>query len=308
MDTRLIVTRTLPNGTIAKVRPFHISMEGLESATICRDEEDYDVMVKNIFLCSRRCNVIVIIYAVVSNHAHIAILGTETKQVNLYADNLKKVQSMWLHRKYGDKNLLLSKKVDISELDTLQYARNALAYIPRNALDNGALNISEYKWTGFRGMFSNGKAGIDAIPVREMTTRAIEKILHTGDSLKSVGWMLNKNGEIEPGSACDWKYLEMIFNNDQAFFLRLIGSVNVADMNYQLSLAKSSRMTDEDFLKTADRYSQEWYRKDTHELSLGDKAKFIGYLGKKVYLSVPQVARCLNMKREDVSSILGHRR
>jgi hypothetical protein len=36
------VFRTLPNGRALLVRPFHVSLEGLKSAIICRDEEDYD--------------------------------------------------------------------------------------------------------------------------------------------------------------------------------------------------------------------------------------------------------------------------
>lgn len=304
-DQRLIVTRSLPNGQISEVRPFHVSLEGLESATICRDEEDYDIMVKNIFLCALRNNVIVIIYAVVSNHAHVAILGENQMAVRRYSDGLKQVQSMWLKRKYGDVKILYRKKAEIREIDSVRYARNVLAYIPRNALDNGARNISEYKWTGFRGMFSNGCSVAKGIPVCRMTTRAKERILHTGDDLKNVRWILNDSGEIEPGSACDSQYLEMIFNRDQSFFLRMIGSVSSSEMNYLLSSSISKRMTDEEFLKTANTLSQEWYRKDIKALSLSEKARFLGYLCRKVYLSIPQVARCLNMKREAIAAILG---
>ena len=50
-------------------------MKGLESLILYRDDDDYDAMVKILCLCARRKNVIVIIYTVVSNHCHVAVLA-----------------------------------------------------------------------------------------------------------------------------------------------------------------------------------------------------------------------------------------
>jgi len=46
-----IVRQELPDGTIRVVHPFHISMEGLETAVLYRDDQDYDAMVK--ILCGQ---------------------------------------------------------------------------------------------------------------------------------------------------------------------------------------------------------------------------------------------------------------
>ncbi|MBQ1623274.1 MAG: hypothetical protein II097_01790, partial [Bacteroidales bacterium] len=73
---RRIVSRKLPDGSIRHVQPFHISMEGLEKTILCRDEQDYDAMVKILCVCARRRNVLIIVYAVVSNHSHVAVLAT----------------------------------------------------------------------------------------------------------------------------------------------------------------------------------------------------------------------------------------
>ena len=79
-----IVGRLLPSGEFRNVQPFHVSMEGLEDAIICRDDEDYDVLVKYIAICSRRKNVIIIIYAVVSNHCHVAVLAMSQADADSY--------------------------------------------------------------------------------------------------------------------------------------------------------------------------------------------------------------------------------
>lgn len=56
-----IAIRTLPDGTVSKVYPFHVCLRGLEMDVLCRDDDDYDAMVKIICVSGRRHNVIVII-------------------------------------------------------------------------------------------------------------------------------------------------------------------------------------------------------------------------------------------------------
>lgn len=305
MDSdRISVYRYLPDGRYSIVRPFHISLEGLETALICKDEEDYDVMVKNIFLAARRANVVVIIYAVVSNHAHIAILAMERNDAEKFGNDLKKVQSMWLHKKYKTCKALLDCDVDVSEINSLRYARNALAYIPRNAMDNGADNIAGYKWTGFRGMFCKGKCSGQGTLARNLTTREKRRILHTGDKLADVPWILNQDGEIEPASACDWQYLESIFNHDQAYFVRTVGDVNTADMKYRLEESKHTRLNDEAFLNHANKMSVRWYGSPISSLTQEDKSRMLYYLTKTVRCSIPQISRCLGMDRELVAKLL----
>lgn len=305
MDTRLIVERKLPDGRISDVRPFHISFEGMESALLCRDEEDYDQMVKNIFIRALKSNVIVIIYCVVSNHAHIAVLAETREIVRNYANDIKRVQSMWLHKKYGEVNVLLDKKPDIREIETMSYARNVLAYIPRNALDNGVKNIDTYKWTGYRGMFCEGQALCGTTRVSALSKRGKESIMHTGADLSAVHWLLNENDEIEPASTCDWQYLESIYNHSQSFFLRMLGNVNSAEMVYDQTIASHHRMTDSEFLKAAQEFSCKWYQKSIDELSPSARIRFLGYLDKKIFISVPQAARCLKLERSVVSHVLG---
>lgn len=305
MDENLLVRRTFPDGQTKTVMPFHISLEGLESFVICRDDEDYDVMVKNIFLSARRHHVIVIIYCVLSNHAHISVLAEFLSQAKAFANELKKVQSMWISKKYHENKSLRRKEALTTEIHTVRYARNVMAYVVRNAMDNGCKNFSEYKWSGYRGCFCCGKTDHAFGAVKDLSSRQIETIMHSGDNLSDVTWILNERMELEPASTCDWNYLEMLFNHDQSFFLNAIGRVNMAQMNYYLTVKQNIKMNDSEFIRTARDYSMAWYGTDFSSMSLNMKARFIGYLDKKCHLSVPQVARCFGMEREVVARILG---
>ena len=75
MPFERICFRRLPDGSLRKVFPFHVSLEGMAQLALCRDEEDYDMMVKYTFICARRKNVIVVIYIAMSNHGHATILA-----------------------------------------------------------------------------------------------------------------------------------------------------------------------------------------------------------------------------------------
>lgn len=305
MEERLIARRVLPDGRMAAVAPFHFCLKGLEMTTLCRDDEDYDVFVKYIFITAHKCNVIVIIYTVVSNHTHVALLSENRENVERFGIELKRVQSMWLSRKYGDIEVLRRVHVSVSMIDTVQYARNVLAYIPKNAFDNGCRDAVTYRWGGCRAMFASKTAIRGELrKVCELSTRSVERIFHTGADLSDVKWMLDSRNELDPHSACDCEYLERIYNNDQSFFLRKIGGVNDCDIKYDFAEAKL-RLSDTDFVKSANDYSNQWYGLSIEQMTMKQKAAFLKYLGTKLYLSIPQVSRCFHMERALVRELIG---
>lgn len=222
----LNVFRNLPDGSHKLVRPFHISMEGRESFIICRDDDDYDVLVKTIAVGCRRKNVIVIIYVAVSNHFHIAVLAADQASAYEAATEVKRVYSMWLRSRYGISQALDKADVQAIPMETNYHARNALAYIPRNALDNKC-NVNEYPWSGFRAMFC-ADIPPGSIPVSRLSKRICQDVMHTNMPLKNVPWILDPAGHLVPRSFCDWQYLEQAFEHDPAYWMRTVGGVNSA--------------------------------------------------------------------------------
>ena len=210
---RRIVRRVLPDGSIGNVQPFHIYLEGLEKAVLCRDDKDYDAFVKIICLAARRKNVIVVIYVVVSNHSHATILARCQDDADSYGEEVKKMASMWVSGRYGEHKLLRGVEMNAPCLDSDWYLRNTLAYVPRNALDNGC-NVNEYRWSGYRAMFRGRIPPGAPGPVRkvaEMTRREHRALFHTGDDLSGVPWLVDADGCLVPESFCDTDYLEQAF-------------------------------------------------------------------------------------------------
>ena len=269
-----ICFRTLPNGHVRKVYPYHVSLEGMAKLVLCRDEEDYDVMVKYIFLCARRKNVIVIIYIAMSNHGHATILATGQDDADAF-----KVE--WL--------------------------RNALAYVPKNALD-ALSRVEDYRWSGYRGMFCQGKAPAGIRKAWTLTRREKEACFHTHDSLDGVPWLVNAEGELEPASACDHEYLESAFGYDQAYFLRTIGTVNMAEMHQKLVDNPRQRQNDTEMLKTIESISQGWFKCGLLDLPLEKKARLLPYIYRSFRTSIAQLARCFGLDPDKVARMVGNPR
>lgn len=296
------VVRKMPDGRTKRVEPYHVCLKGLETAVLCRDEEDYDVMVKVLAVCAWRNNVIIISYSAVSNHTHTAALAVKWDDAQAFGEDCKKVYSMYFQRKYGEEGILRRVKVKALWLDNPFHLRNTLAYIPRNALDNGG-DITDYPWSGHLAMFrSEPPAGR---PVSSLTKRERRKLLHTGESLKGVPWQLDGKGRLIPYSICDHAYLEQVFNGDPAYYLKTIGGVNVAEMHFRLEEKPYVPQTDTEFYKTVNDLCSNWFGADLTVLSLERKIRIIPYIYRTSRTTIPQLARIFGLDRSRIASILG---
>lgn len=301
---RIEVYRRLPDGSTRIVMPFHICQKGIENIVLCRDEEDYDVFVKIIFLSARAKNVIVIIYTVLSNHFHASVLASSQEDADACGEEIKRRFSMWMNKKYGESGVLRGVKVSAIIMTDRRHIRNALAYIPRNALDNGQ-NVNTYKWSGYRGMFCRQKP--DGLrPVASLTRREAKAIFHTADLLDNVQWQLNENNELEPFSVCDHEYLEQAFENDQAFFLKTIGLLNPAEMRHSLEGKTFSMMPDSELFNTVNELSERWYGKGVKDITMEKTIRLLSYVSKTNRTSEAQLARVFGLKKEVVGNILRH--
>lgn len=294
--------RELPDGTVTKVYPFHISLEGLENRVLCREDSDYDAFVKILCVCCRRKNVILIIYAVVSNHSHLVVLAPGQGEADACAEEIKRMFSMYYSRKYSDTCTMQGVDAMAIWLDNDNYLRNAIAYVVRNAMDNGATCIQEYKWTGFRGMFCGGRIPKEkhATRLAGLSVRDRRKIMHTGDNLSNVAWVINADKEIEPASVCDWQYVESAFKDDQSFFLRLVGGVNSSEMTQRLIDSPRIKRPDADFVRSVNELSQRWFQKDIHDLTDDKKARLVHIVSHSFRTDPSQLARAFELSRETV--------
>ena len=292
--------RKLPDGSFRKVYPYHVSLEGMAQLVLCRDEEDYDVMVKYIFICAKRKNVIVVIYIAMSNHGHATILATCQEDAEAFKVEWIRMYSQYFSKKYRQRKVLRHTSAVALYLDSDWYVRNTLAYVPKNALD-AMTRVEDYRWSGYRGMFCQGKTPAGLRKASTLNRREKEATFHTHDSLDGLPWVLNVDGELEPASACDYDYLESAFSNDQAFFLKIIGMVNMAEMQQKLVDNPRQRQNDTELLKTIDSIAQGWFKCPLIDLPLEKKSRLLPYVYRAYRTTIAQLARCFGMHPDEIA-------
>ena len=142
-------------------------------------------------------------------------------------------------------------------------------------------------------------------PVSALTKRERRELLHTGDSLKGVPWLLDGEGRLISYSICDYAYLEQTFDGDPAFYLRIIGSLNVAEMRYLLEEKPYLRLPDSEFYKMVEEVSERWFKTGLSTLSLERKIRLLPYIYRTSKTTIPQLARVFGLSRDRVASTLG---
>lgn len=295
--------RILRDGSLQTLFQFHVSLEGCLERILCRDDSDYDCFVKIICVCAYEAGVDLVIYSVVSNHAHFIVLSPSQTITDRVADEVKRRYSMHFCRKYHDKGAMKGISAKGILIDSDWYLRNAIAYDIRNAIDNGATNLEEYRWTGYSCAFRKQDSSEALKAVRNLTRREKERIMHTNSDLSGVRWMLNAHDEIEPSSVCNGAYIEEAFEMNQANYLRCIGVVNTAEMRYKLQSGPKTMMKDEDFLIFANEISNRWFKSHIHNLPFDKKARLIAYIKRIQKTSEKQLARAFELQSEMIATI-----
>ena len=295
----------MPDGSVRTVHPFHVSLKGHETAVLFRDDEDYDSAVKILCVCAKRKNVIVVMYAAVSNHCHACVLAANQSDADDFGTEVKRMISMHFSFRHGKSEVMQRIDVQALPLEDDWHVRNTLAYIPRNALDNGG-NVTEYEWSGFRAMFSD--TNISGRPVSMLTKRESERIMHTGDKLTDTKWLLDDNGRLIAKSWCDCDYLEQAFENDVAFFYRLMGSVNPVQMHEILIDSPKRVMNDSEYCKHVNEICQKWYKTDLQNITIDKKIRLASFLSRTTRTSVNQLSRTLELPRETTEQAIKTKR
>lgn len=108
--------------------------------------------------------------------------------------------------------------------------------------------------------------------VASLSKRERESILHTGDNLVDVKWLIDDRGELVPKSFCDHFYRVML--------------------------------PDSEYLKQVDEICLRWFQAEISTISFERKARLIPYLFRTTHTTVPQLARVTGLQREMIARII----
>ena len=291
---KLVVVRKLPDGRVRTVFPFHMSLEGTDTFVLCRDAEDFDAAVKVMCMAAWRSNVLIVIYSVVSNHCRAVVLSESMENAVRFGEEVKRVYSMWLSRRYKVLRVMRGTSVKVIPLTDCARLRDALAFFPR---------CENNPWSGFGAMFSSAVPS-DVVRVSDLSRRDLYEYMHTGSRIKGVPWLLDASCRLVPQSFCDREYLEQAFDNDRTLWLQYVEAVDRVRMRETLIDTPRESKRDMELSYRVNLQCMKWYGMALGEISLEQKCRILPYMYRTSKTTVSQLARVFSMDPERVKRLL----
>lgn len=131
-------------------------------------------------------------FTLMSNHVHELLACMKAEQADKTIKLYKKLISTFLRRKYGLSQTLHRTRDCISVIDSIQYLKNCIAYILRNAVCARICSKPEdYRWSSYGCYFSDKRKKSVSIPVSELTYTEKRRLLKTGMDL-DYPWIIRR--------------------------------------------------------------------------------------------------------------------
>ena len=196
-------------------RIYLLSTEHLEDGLWFREQEDFAVAMNYVAIeAARHPAVVVLAFILMSNHVHFVLKGTR-KDVKDFVECFKHRYSLYYRKKYGVQRFLKHNGLDIKFIPYEdEAAEKAIAYVLMNSVAAGiCAHASQYQWGS--GALYFGPKEKSGTRVKDLSARAIKRLLHTDDESLPGEWIIGRDGYILPQNYIDYIGVETLFRRPQ---------------------------------------------------------------------------------------------
>ena len=282
---------------------YHICTNGQECQTLLRDDEDYKTACNYLALTAWKCRISILVYIVMSNHVHVLVLCGDRKIAEKFITLFKQKLSIYLAHKYGIKKPLHGVTNSISLIDSIQYFKNCVAYILRNAISAKlCLKLEDYPWSSYSAYFSNKES--EYRKVSSLSLRERRGILKSRDDLSECNMLISNNGRILNKSFVDNAVVEKAFRSAKSFLFH-IGVCNDSQMEYEFEIKPHLHANDTDILIATEKLTAAKFGgKRLDEISTASKCSMVKNLFYNNKTTIPQLSRILGIPRDLIHQVL----
>lgn len=286
-------------------RFYHICTDGLEQVVLLRDEDDYKVAWNYLALSAWKTGTQVVAFTLMSNHIHELVACRSIEQAVKTIKLFKKLLSQYLKNRYGISKILHETKDCISLIDDVQYLKNCIAYIHRNAVSAKiCAKPEDYRWSSYSCFFSPERKN-SGIPVSGLGYSHKRRLLKTALDLSECPLRINSEGLVTLESFVRIDIVEKAYMHSGKSFLYYLGCCNDAKMEYELACKPLLHVSDNDLYETIiSHVAKRFKNKDLSELTAADKCSMLKSIFFNNKTSIPQLSRILGLPRDLVHRIL----
>lgn len=280
-----------------------VTTNHLEDGLWFRDDEDFKVGMTHVAIGAQGGVVIVLAFILMSNHVHFVLYGTR-KEVEDFMVALKQRYSLYLSKKYGERDFLRRNHVDYklipSDDEALEWA---IAYVQMNCV---AANIcshpSQYPW-GTGNVFFNASKAMGR-SIGSMSGRECKRLLHTSSKNLPEEWVVSDDGYILPENYVAVKTVESCYRHAKRmnYFLR-----NSSKARRRMDTAddKLPSFRDQTILAALPDLCQSMFGKEAFGvLTPSEQIEFVHQVRFRFSANVNQVARVCGISYEQAARLM----
>ena len=269
---------------------YHLHTKPPENGIIIADKESLYTAITYMSIAARDAGVSILAYAVMSNHFHWLIRGTEDSAASFF-ERFRRLLDVYLTR-HGKGSVIRLIELGITEIDSLKQFRDEVAYILRNPyVIRSDVNILCNLLTSSFLYFN------PLLPLMKSTsfgklTKADKRNLLSSSTLVLPDDTLIVDGRVvNPESFVDYKTVEALFYNAKKFSVWLLKNVE-AQVEVSLRMGENANLSDEELSPIVWKYCKDHFNNtDTGTLTPQQCKELIQEFKFNYYASNAQIAR-----------------
>jgi hypothetical protein len=281
---------------------FHLHTKPLETGVIFENDIDRAVALVYIAVAAKTVGVEILAYALMSNHFHFILRGSE-ELCRAFFDLVRKRLSLYFSRHGRPKVLKAIGNPDPTPITTLKQLQDEIAYVIRNPYVV-RVDVNPLAWLWCSG-FLYFNPMLDLIrtrPTAQLTLSEKRESLRSRDVDIPDGltWV---DGCVFPGSFVNYRLAESMFRDARQFTFTVFKNVE-AQVETALRVGDTPMVNDDEMLSVSLRLCRNDYGvKGPSHLSKEQKIDLAKKLKFDYYASNGQIARFTTLPLDSVNSL-----
>jgi hypothetical protein len=222
---------------------YHLHTRPPENGIIIADMESLDMAVTYMSIASRETGVSILVYAVMSNHFHWLIRGTEEATCSFF-ERFRRILDTYLTR-HGKGSVIRVIEMGLTEINSLKQFRDEVAYILRNPyVVRKDINVQSNLWTSSFLYYNPMLPMLKTTPFSKLSKADKRKLL-SSSTLVLQDDTLICGSRVNPGSFVDYRAVEALFYNARKFTVWLLKNIE-AQVEVSMRMGEEVNLPDEE--------------------------------------------------------------
>ena len=280
---------------------YHLHTAPIEDEVVFRNTEEYIIATNLIAIAITQTKCILLAYAIMSNHLHFILEGTETECL-LFYELLKNSLKRYFTR-HGRLNIVERMTPGPTIINNLKQLRDEIVYVIRNPfVIRDDVNPLAYPWcTGY--LYFNPFLDVSGTSAGKLTIREVRAFTSSRLVTNVDSRILVKDGCANPASFVDYKRTMQYFDNARQFLMNVYKNVE-AQVEVTKRYGEVPHLNDEEMLSLSLKMCREMYKvKYPRELDYLKQKQLAVILKNDYGGSNAQIARCTNLPLSEVDKL-----